>query len=426
MPSPPKPTFVGFGFGPIQAGLFLLEALRSGRFARCVTAEVMPDVVRAVREEGGMYQVNVARFDGIESLHLGPIEMHDPSADRDREELIAAVATASEVATAVPSVRFYRSEGPGSIHRIIARGLELRQGAPLIIYTAENNNRAAEILEATVLDEVAAPLRDVVRAGTRFLNTVIGKMSAVVADPDRVAETGLRTVTSRDPRAFVVESFNHILISAYQFPPEKPFRRGIEVFEEKPDLLPFEEAKLYGHNAAHALAAYIAATRGYQKLPDLDKVPGAVSFVRTAFLREAGEALCRKWRGADALFNPAAFEKHVDDLMRRMLNPFLGDLVERVARDPERKLGWDDRLVGTVRLALRQGIAPERFALGIAAALAYHRPEMRSAGADPGPHLEAIWRTAGPDPGEKSRVLELVGTGLLRLRRWLETGAPPF
>jgi hypothetical protein len=73
------------------------------------------------------------------------------------------------VATAVPSVRFYRSEGPGSIHRIIARGLELRQGAPLIIYTAENNNRAAEILEATVLDEVAAPLRDVVRAGTRFL-----------------------------------------------------------------------------------------------------------------------------------------------------------------------------------------------------------------------------------------------------------------
>ena len=40
-------TFVGFGFGAIQAGLFLYEAFRSGGFARLVVGEVAPDAVDA-------------------------------------------------------------------------------------------------------------------------------------------------------------------------------------------------------------------------------------------------------------------------------------------------------------------------------------------------------------------------------------------
>ena len=46
-------TFVGFGFGAIQAGLFLHEAHRAGRFRRLVVAEVVPEVVAAVRRSGG-------------------------------------------------------------------------------------------------------------------------------------------------------------------------------------------------------------------------------------------------------------------------------------------------------------------------------------------------------------------------------------
>ena len=44
-------TFVGFGFGAIQAGLFLYEALRSGNFGRLVVGEVLPDVVDTVRRD---------------------------------------------------------------------------------------------------------------------------------------------------------------------------------------------------------------------------------------------------------------------------------------------------------------------------------------------------------------------------------------
>ena len=401
-------TFVGFGFGPIQAGLFVLEAQRSGNFGRIVIAEVLPEVVKSVRENGGEFHLNVAREDGIESIVLGPIEMYDPSDDHDRERLVSAVAGASEIATAVPSVRFYKSGSPGSIHRILATGLERSGGKPAIVYAAENHNHAAEILEDAVLSEIMPGARGRVRASTRFLDTVIGKMSAVISDPGRIVKTGLRTITSRDPRAFLVEAFNRILISAVRFPEETPFRRGIEVFEEKPDLLPFEEAKLHGHNAAHALAAYLAAMRSLERLEELQKVPGAIDLVRRAFLEEAGEALIRKWKAADPFFSPAGIHAYVEDLMARIFNPYLGDLVERVARDPARKLGWDDRLVGTIRLCMSQGITPNRFALGAAAALRFHERDALGEGSSPAAILDRIWRPSTPDPAERKEVLRLI------------------
>ena len=68
--------------------------------------------------------------------------------------LLAAIAEAEEIATAVPSVAFYVSEQPGSIHRLLAEGLcqKVERGGPrAVIYAAENHNHAAEILEAAVM-----------------------------------------------------------------------------------------------------------------------------------------------------------------------------------------------------------------------------------------------------------------------------------
>lgn len=432
-----KPAFVGFGFGPIQGGLFILEALRSGRFGRVVVGEVLPDVVRAVREDGGRFSLNVAHPGGVEAVTLGPVEMEDPARPEDRERLVRAVAGASEVATAVPSVACYESDGPGSIHRVLARGLQIRfaspagdetsspgrEAPPVVIYAAENHNRAAEILEDAVLSEVAPGDRDRVRAGAQFVNTVIGKMSGLVPTPD---PRGLVPVTSRAGRAFLVERFNRILVSRVRFGPESGFRRGIDSFEEKPDLLPFEEAKLYGHNAAHALAAYMALRLGLTRMDGLRSAGGAVEFVRAAFLEESGAALVKRWRGVDDLFTPDGYRAYVDDLLDRMLNPHLGDLVDRVTRDPARKLGWEDRLVGTMRLALAEGVIPRRFALGAAAALAVLDPLAGDGGEATEASLDDIWALSGPDPAERANVLRLLQEGIGTLREWKRTGSPPF
>ncbi len=183
----------------------------------------------------------------------------------------------------------------------------------------------------------------------------------------------LATITPGGQRAFLVESFNRILISKIRFAgavDAPPFQRGIKVFEEKDDLLPFEEAKLYGHNATHALAAYVGAIRGVERIADLSKYPDIIVFLRAAFIQESGEALVRKHAGKDPLFTHEGYREYADDLLARMFNPFLHDSVERVGRDPQRKLEWDDRLVGTLRVALEQGIKPSRYAIGTAAALA--------------------------------------------------------
>ena len=45
--------FTGFGFGPIQGGLFVKEAFQSGNFARIVVAEIDQRLVEAVRANKG-------------------------------------------------------------------------------------------------------------------------------------------------------------------------------------------------------------------------------------------------------------------------------------------------------------------------------------------------------------------------------------
>ena len=402
-------TFVGFGFGAIQAGLFLYEAFRSDSFGRLVVAEVVPDVVNAVRAAGGRFSANIAHSDRVEIAEVGPLEIQDPGSESGRRRLVEAVAEAEEIATAVPSVQFYSSPSPGSIHRILAEGLRRKaaaQGPLAIVYAAENHNHAAEILEARVFEEIPENERERVRPRVRFLNTVIGKMSGVVSDADEIRLQSLATITPGGQRAFLVESFNRILISKIRFAgagDAPPFQRGIKVFEEKDDLLPFEEAKLYGHNATHALAAYVGAMRGVERIADLSKYPDIFAFLRAAFIQESGEALVRKHAGKDPLFTHEGYREYADDLLARMVNPFLHDSVERVGRDPQRKLEWDDRLVGTLRVALHQDVQPSRYAFGTAAALAVLDRNTLETDVPLATWLDPLWKTASPDKQEKEK-----------------------
>ena len=173
-------------------------------------------------------------------------------------------------------------------------------------------------------------------------------------------------------------------------------------------MLPFEEAKLYGHNATHALAAYIAGAAGLTHISDLRVNPDVMAFLREAFIEESGAALCRKYAGLDLLFTPAGYAAYADDLLARMTNPYLRDTVERVGRDPARKHGWDDRLVGTMRLALAQGIEPLRYALGVLAALAVFDPAALRDSVVLAAALDRLWAAAAPAAAERAAVLLMV------------------
>ncbi len=357
-------TFIGFGFGPIQSALFLYEAFRSGHFSRFVIAEVDAGIVHAVRSADGRYTINIALPDRIEQATISGVELYNPAVPGDRRQILEAIAESDELATSLPSVAFYDRGGDTSVARMLADGLSLRTARrPTIIYTAENHNHAAELLHESVAKYCSpAALQDV-----QCLNTVIGKMSGVITDSVTLAKLHLATMTPGIPKAVLVEEFNRIFITRIALP---GFSRGIDVFIEKPDLLPFEEAKLYGHNAIHALIAYLAERRGLTAMSDAAGQPDIMATARAAFLDESGVALIRKYTSlGDPLFTPAGYAAYADDLLARMVRPTLNDLIVRVTRDQVRKLGYDDRLFGTMRLALSDGIRPVNLAKGAAAAV---------------------------------------------------------
>jgi mannitol-1-phosphate 5-dehydrogenase len=370
--------FAGFGFGPIQAGLFAKEAFQNGNFRRIVVAEIDQRLVDAVRSNNGTYYVNVAGSDGIETVRIEGVELLNPTHPDDLPALRTAIAEATEVATCLPSVKFFDSNPTNGVAALIAEGLRHRKSDATIVYAAENHNHAAEILEQAVVRRLdvgrASSLATNGRAGThdlrrvQFLNTVIGKMSQVVNDPREIAERRLTPIAPGFDRAFLVEEFNRILVSRTTIP---DFAPGIAVFIEKADLLPFEEAKLYGHNAIHALLGFVGLLKGYEKMTELKDDARVMQVAREAFIAESGGALIRKHASLDdALFTEAGYRHYAEDLLERMTNPYLADTTARAARDVVRKLGANDRIYGTMALALEHGIEPRNMAIGAMAGIA--------------------------------------------------------
>ncbi|MHC4496780.1 MAG: mannitol-1-phosphate 5-dehydrogenase, partial [Planctomycetota bacterium] len=282
----------GFGFGPIQAGLFAKEAFQSGNFARIVVSEIDAELVEAVRANKGSYRVNVAKSDSIEVLKVDNVELLDPNVEADRKALLEVLPQSTEIATCLPSVSFYEAGRTNNVASLIAEGLEHNNATGTIIYASENNNHAAEMLEKAVGQGIGGQIP----RNVRFLNTVIGKMSRAVTEPAEIAELGLETIAPGLERAFLVEQFNRILVSRAQIPDFKP---GIEVFIEKDDLLPFEEAKLYGHNAIHSLLGFIGAVKGCTSMTELKDDEAVMQIGRAAFLQESGAALVRKYAHLD-------------------------------------------------------------------------------------------------------------------------------
>lgn len=428
-------TYVGFGLGPIQAGLYLHEAMQSGAFARLVVAYRRPGTIAAIRAAGGMLNVNVAGSDGIEPTAVGPVEVFDVGVAADRERLVEAIDHASELSTAVSSVHDYASAQPGSIHRLLARGLRSRaaRGERSVVYASENKPNAAALLAGHVAAELGERERARVSRCVCFADTVIGKMSRTVADPREIERLGLAPVAPTTERAFLVESYREVMMSRVRFrhgsrPAARvprggraedhaaTFTRALACFEEKDDLVPFEEAKLYGHNATHAIAAYLGWQVGATYLTELAHVPGFLRFLRHAALDESGAALRRRHAGTDPMFTRSGYESFSDRLIERMLNPHLEDTVQRVGRDPRRKLGWDDRLVGTMRIALQAGIEPVRHALGAAAALEYAEAELDD--------VAEGWR--GADPSERRDVMARIRSAQTDLQAWRDAGRPPL
>jgi mannitol-1-phosphate 5-dehydrogenase len=356
-------TFVGFGLGAVQAGLMLFEAVKSGNFSKYVIIEVNDELVRSIKNANYSIRINTATDSGIIKSVIQNIEILNPNDSNDLPDILKSISEADELATAIPSVDYYDSNDSMSIARLLAENLN--PDTQQIMYTAENNNYAAEIL----LDLVEKYTGGRQLKNFQTLNSVIGKMGGVVQDNETIQELGLDLMVPNRDYAILVEAFNEIIVSKIHLP---GFKKGIEVFQEKKDLLPFEEAKLYGHNAVHSMLGFFAFLRDYKFMSDIREDRNLYELGERAFEDECGAFLLKKYKDlGESLFTKKGFDRYGTDLLRRMTNPYLRDEVQRICRDPLRKLQYDDRFLGTIREALKLNITANIIAQAVLAGVYY-------------------------------------------------------
>ncbi len=334
--------------GAIQTGLFLPRALEAGM---ACTLLLRDSGLAARVDTAGELRVNVAGHDGLASLALPGIRalpLADPACCR-------VLTEAREIAIAVSSVRDY----PGFAGLLAEATLRKAAGGggTCLLYVCQNEPGAADALTATIIDAGGCP--DMFQA----LDMVIGKMSRTIRDPEEIARLGLAGSFPGATRAWLVEAYDRIRIT--RVATESGMVRRLPRLEEHDDLQPFEIAKLNGHNAAHAALAYAGHRLGMRRLVDVMACPPILDLVRDACLLETGAALRCRFGARDALFSTDGWAHHCEDLFGRMANPWLNDECQRLCRDPDRKLGWHDRLVGTVRLVEAAGVSARRWRLAM-------------------------------------------------------------
>ena len=357
-----KKTFLGFGLGAVQSGLMLYEAFKSNNFQRYVILEVNKNIVDAVRKWGNKIVVNTATKHNIIKTTISGFEIYNPDDTVDHDAIKAAIKESDEMATAVPSIDVY-DLGKYSIAKLLAENINPAKSQ--ILYAAENNNYAAEIL----VEKMKLYTDEKRMKQFQAINTVIGKMGGVIFDKDTIAELNLNLMTPYSQAAILVEEFNNIIVSKVTLP---DFQRGITVFREKDDLLPFEEAKLYGHNAVHSMLGFFASLRGFTYMSEIRNDPHLYKYGMDTFTNESGSFLLRKYREInDPLFTKEGFDFYGEDLLERMTNPYLRDEVKRICRDPIRKLEYDDRLFGTIREALKHKIYPKILTKAVLGGICY-------------------------------------------------------
>jgi len=211
-------------------------------------------------------------------------------------------------------------------------------------------------------------------------------MCTVVEDSSRIEREGLVTMFPGASRALLVEAYNKILVEE-QVP--AGFERGMSSFVAKRQLDPFAQTKFLGHNAVHAWLGYLAESEGLTLMSQVGNRDDLKRRALEVFQKEIGPGLIHAHsRSGDPLFTYEGITAYAKEALQRMVNPFLNDPIERITRDPIRKLGWEDRLIGAMRLAMDAGINPVLLAEGTKVAL---ERAAKEAGSSPKKILSKIW-----------------------------------
>jgi mannitol-1-phosphate 5-dehydrogenase len=254
----------------------------------------------------------------------------------------------ADVATTAVGPNVLRFIAP---HLVTALRERPADASPLAIMACENAINATDRLRDEMAALSSAEEWPSLVARAVFANTAVDRIV-----PGQPGEAGLDVT---------VETFFEWAIERSPFgavPPEIPGAHFVA------DLAPYIERKLFTVNTGHAATAYFGFLAGHARISDAladTDVAGAVERV----LGETSALIVAKHE-----FTEDEQARYRATILERFRNPELPDTVERVGRQPLRKLGRHERFVGPAAELASMGLPVDGLLAAVGAALRFDVP----------------------------------------------------
>ncbi|MEY4397179.1 MAG: hypothetical protein RLZZ40_935 [Actinomycetota bacterium] len=326
-------TAVHFGAGNIGRGFIGLLLHNAGHHVTFVdVAAPLIDSLnstpsyRVIETGDGAQTHTVKDFSGLNSA-------------TQADEVVATIAAADIVTTAVgPKILAF-------VAPLIARALEVRTvSTPLAVMACENAIGATDILRVAVAETASA---DALARG-RFANTAVDRIVPIQPEGQGLDVT--------------VESFCEWVIDRSPFDGAEPVIPGAHFVD---DLAPYIERKLLTVNTGHASTAYLGKQRGAEYIADALDIVDVRQGVEAVLAETTAMLVAR--HGLDL----EAQRSYATKTLQRFRNPGLADLVDRVGRQPLRKLSRHERLIEPAAALAEAGTVPVAILAVVTAAMAF-------------------------------------------------------
>ena len=265
----------------------------------------------------------------------------------DAAALLDELKTADIATTAVgPSI--LRFIAP---HLVMALRERPADAPPLAIMACENAINATDRLRDEIASLSSPEEWPTLASRAVFANTAVDRIV-----PGQAADAGLDVT---------VETFFEWAIEEAPFGSRVPRIPGAHFVA---DLAPYIERKLFTVNTGHAATAYFGFIAGHERIADALADPTVAAAVERV-LGETSALIVAKHDFAEP--EQAQYRATI---LERFRNPELPDTVERVGRQPLRKLGRHERFVGPAAELAERGLPVDGLLAAFGAALRFDVP----------------------------------------------------
>jgi mannitol-1-phosphate 5-dehydrogenase len=368
---------------------------------------------------------NEKLVDAIRSAGKFTVVLYDPTG-KPREVVISGYrafhtsqvqAVADEIAAADLIVTSVIATNLPQVAPLLAESLRRRAekgGAIVNVIAAENMEHSSTVLRDLTLaawNEMEIPSsceagekeskkqrRHGQDAHATHARTGVPLLDAVARFPDSMIA---RVVPiAADPLRLDAEEFSEWTVDGTVFAGPDPQIKTLELVPNQSARL---ERKLFIHNTGHATCAYWALRKGCRFVHEGARDPQIIEQVRLA-IGESGSAVA-----AEHGFARDTIRAYEENLLGRLPGDAFVDGLDRVCREPLRKIGPQERLIGPINLCVKHGLPMDHLCRAVAVVLTTFMPgdpqyvQLKAMLAEGGPEkvLREVCQLAPEHPAHK-------------------------